>query len=54
MPSQRGRPRLEEGDKKKQVTVRLDADLVAKLKSEGKGWTTRINQILRQELGLDK
>ncbi len=32
---------------KKQVTVRLDSDVLAWLKSQGRGYQTRINAILR-------
>jgi uncharacterized protein (DUF4415 family) len=32
---------------KKQVTVRLDADLLDWFKSQGKGYQTRINAVLR-------
>ena len=32
---------------KKQVTVRLDSDVLAWLKDQGKGYQTRINDILR-------
>jgi uncharacterized protein (DUF4415 family) len=32
---------------KKSVTVRLDADVLAWLKSRGKGYQTRINRLLR-------
>ncbi len=35
---------------KKQLTVRLDADLIAWLRNAGKGYQTRINTILRQEM----
>jgi uncharacterized protein (DUF4415 family) len=35
---------------KKQLTVRLDADLIAWLRSAGKGYQTRLNSILRQEM----
>jgi uncharacterized protein (DUF4415 family) len=34
--------------KKQSVTVRLDADLVAWLKSSGEGYQTRMNAYLRQ------
>jgi uncharacterized protein (DUF4415 family) len=34
--------------KKKSVTLRLDADILAWLKSSGEGYQTRINQYLRQ------
>lgn len=37
---------------KAQVTLRLDADLVAHLRRSGKGWQTRVNDILRRESGL--
>jgi uncharacterized protein (DUF4415 family) len=32
---------------KRQLTVRLDADVVAWLRSQGKGYQTRLNQLLR-------
>lgn len=32
---------------KKQLTVRLDADVLAWLRSQGKGYQTRLNRILR-------
>ena len=32
---------------KKQLTIRLDADVLAWLKANGKGYQTRINHILR-------
>jgi uncharacterized protein (DUF4415 family) len=32
---------------KKQLTIRLDADVIAWLKAQGKGYQTRINNILR-------
>ncbi len=32
---------------KKQLTVRIDADIVAWLQAKGKGYQTRLNQILR-------
>jgi uncharacterized protein (DUF4415 family) len=35
---------------KKQLTVRLDADLIAWLRDAGKGYQTRINDILRREM----
>ncbi|MGO9518952.1 MAG: BrnA antitoxin family protein [Candidatus Korobacteraceae bacterium] len=34
--------------KKKSVTIRLDADVIAWLKASGKGYQTRINDYLRQ------
>lgn len=32
---------------KKQLTVRIDADVIAWLKAQGKGYQTRLNRILR-------
>ncbi len=35
---------------KQQLTVRLDSDVLAWLKSQGKGYQTRINAILRKAM----
>ncbi len=35
---------------KKQITARVDADVLAWLKAEGKGYQSRINAILRREM----
>lgn len=35
---------------KKQVTVRIDADVLAWLKSSGKGYQTKLNEILRHKM----
>ena len=35
---------------KQQITARVDADVVAWLKSSGKGYQSRINAILRREM----
>ncbi len=35
---------------KQQVTARLDADVIAWLKSRGRGYQTRMNAILRREM----
>ncbi|MBB4065674.1 BrnA antitoxin family protein [Gellertiella hungarica] len=51
MQRQRGRPTVE--SPKKQVTLRLDADLVAHFKAGGKGWQSRMNAALRKAAGLD-
>jgi uncharacterized protein (DUF4415 family) len=32
---------------KKSLTIRLDADVLARLKSQGRGYQTRINKLLR-------
>lgn len=35
---------------KKQASVRIDADILAWLKSQGKGYQTRMNEILREAM----
>jgi len=35
---------------KKQVTVRIDADILAWLQSSGAGYQTRLNQLLREAM----
>ena len=35
---------------KKSLTIRLDADVLAWVKAEGKGYQTRINNILREAM----
>ena len=44
----RGRPKT--ATTKEQVTVRLDPDVLAKLREAGPGWQTRINGILRRAM----
>jgi uncharacterized protein (DUF4415 family) len=46
----RGRPVLEHP--KQQVTLRLDADVIAKFRESGKGWQGRMNEALRKAVGL--
>lgn len=48
---QRGRPPVD--TPKRQVTIRLDADLVEHFKAGGKGWQSRMNEALRKAAGLD-
>jgi uncharacterized protein (DUF4415 family) len=38
---------------KQQLTVRIDADVIAWLKTQGKGYQTRINQLLREAMGKE-
>jgi uncharacterized protein (DUF4415 family) len=45
-----GRPKAD--DPKKQVTLRLDSDVVAGFRATGPGWQSRINAELRKALGL--
>lgn len=49
-PVRRGRPIS--CNPKKSTTIRLDADLLERLKADGKGWQTRVNDILRNAMGL--
>lgn len=37
---------------KKLVSVRLDADVLERLRADGTGWQTRMNALLRTSLGL--
>lgn len=37
---------------KRQITLRLDADLLAALKADGRGWQTRANALLRKAMKL--
>ena len=46
----RGRPVLDKP--KKQVTLRLDADVVESFRAEGAGWQSQINATLRKARGL--
>lgn len=44
----RGRPPIK--NTKKQITLRLDADIIESFKSEGTGWQTRMNDALRHAI----
>jgi uncharacterized protein (DUF4415 family) len=46
----RGRPKT--GAAREQISVRLDPDVVAKLRESGPGWQSQINVILRRALRL--
>ena len=37
---------------KRQVTLRLDPDVIEKFRASGKGWQSRINAELRKALGI--
>jgi uncharacterized protein (DUF4415 family) len=45
-----GRPPAE--NPKRQVTLRLDPDVIEKFRATGKGWQSRINAELRKALGI--
>ena len=46
----RGRPPVP--NPKKQVTLRLDADVVERFRAGGPGWQSRMNEALRKAAGL--
>ena len=43
-----GRPSLDPSEVKERITIRLDKDVLSKLRATGPGWQTRINEILRK------
>jgi uncharacterized protein (DUF4415 family) len=45
-----GRPPSE--NPKKQITLRLDPDVIEGFRATGKGWQSRVNKALREALGL--
>jgi uncharacterized protein (DUF4415 family) len=50
----RGRGRPKSGAAKEQISVRLDSDVLAKLREAGPGWQSQINALLRRALGIKK
>lgn len=50
--ARRGRPAVD--DPKKPLTTRLDADVLAAIKATGKGWQTRLNEVLREDVAQGK
>jgi uncharacterized protein (DUF4415 family) len=44
--TKRGRPKLERP--KRQVTLRLDQDVIDRLRDSGPGWQSRVNDILKK------
>jgi uncharacterized protein (DUF4415 family) len=40
-----------DGDAKRQITLRLDADVIEGFRATGPGWQGRVNAILRRALG---
>ena len=49
----RGRGRPKSGSVKEQISVRLDPDVLAKLREAGPGWQSQINDLLRHALRLE-
>jgi uncharacterized protein (DUF4415 family) len=48
----RGRPAVEHP--KAPITTRIDADVLAAIKHSGKGWQTRLNEVLREAVQQGK
>jgi uncharacterized protein (DUF4415 family) len=48
----RGRGRPKSDAAKEQISVRLDPDVLAKLREAGPGWQSQINALLRRALGI--
>ncbi len=48
--AKRGRPKSD--NPKRQITLRLDAEIIQHFKDSGRGWQTRINSALREAAGL--
>ena len=46
--SKRGRPKLAEHERKEQIALRVDADVLAWYRSLGEGWQTKMNAVLRE------
>lgn len=45
--ARRGRPKKPEHERKEQIALRLDADVVAWYRALGTGWQTRMNAVLK-------
>ncbi len=51
-PGDRGAGRPPSPNPKRQVTLRLDPDVLEKFRATGRGWQSRINAELRKALGI--
>ena len=45
--TKRGRPRLLPSERKEQIALRLDADVLAWYRAQGTRWQTRMNAVLK-------
>ena len=45
--AKRGRPPMPEAERKQQIALRLDADVLAWYRAKGSGWQTRMNAVLK-------
>ena len=50
--ARRGRPAVERP--KAPITTRIDADVLDAIKDSGKGWQTRVNEVLREAVNNGK
>jgi len=50
----RGRGRPAKADKKVNLTLRLDPDVLEAYRHQGRGWQTRINEVLRAHMPTTK
>jgi uncharacterized protein (DUF4415 family) len=49
----RGRDRPPSETRKELISIRLDPEVLDRLRASGPGWQSRVNGLLRQALGLD-
>ena len=49
----RGRGRPPSETRKELISIRLDPEVLDRLRASGPGWQSRVNGFLRQALGLD-
>jgi len=52
--AKRGRPPKAPGERKAQIALRVDAEVLAWFKAKGKGWQTRMNTALRRYRDADR
>lgn len=45
--AKRGRPKLPANKRKEQIALRVDSDVLAWYRSQGSGWQTRMNAVLK-------
>ncbi|HEX8466206.1 MAG TPA: BrnA antitoxin family protein [Allosphingosinicella sp.] len=50
--TRRGRPPKPEAERKEMVSIRLSREVIDWLRASGPGWQTRIEDLLRREMGI--
>lgn len=45
--AKRGRPKKDDHERKEQIALRVDADVLAWYRAQGTGWQTRMNAVLK-------